>query len=134
MSTEPRPPGSHAPLTEEQIRAHTIGGLRPWSARILIVDYDPRWPKPFERAADRIRDVLGHRALRIEQAGSTAVPGLVAKPIIDMPLAVIDSADEGAYVPDMEAAGDKLGIREPDRYEQRMFKGPDTDIDLQVFS
>ena len=78
--------------------------------------------------------MLGHRAQRIEHAGSTAVPSLVAKPIIDMLLAVIDSADESAYVPDMEAAGYKLRFREPDRSEHRMFKGPDTDIDLQVFS
>jgi GrpB-like predicted nucleotidyltransferase (UPF0157 family) len=134
MSNETRPPGGHTPLTEDQIRAHTIGEPRPLSGRIAIVDYDPRWPELFEREAQRIRDVLGRRALLIEHAGSTAVPGLVAKPIIDMLLVVVDSSDEGAYVPDMEAAGYSLRIREADWYEHRMFQGPGADINLHVFS
>ena len=48
------------PLTEDQIRAHTIGELKPLSGPIRIVDYDPQWPELFEREADRIRAVLGH--------------------------------------------------------------------------
>ena len=64
------------------------------SNRILIVDYDPQWPQLFEREADRIRAALGSRALRIEHTGSTSVPGLDAKPIIDVLLEVTDSADE----------------------------------------
>jgi GrpB-like predicted nucleotidyltransferase (UPF0157 family) len=134
MPKEARLPGGHVPLTEEQIHAHTIGELRPLSGRILIVDYDPRWPELFAREADRIRNVLGRRALRIEHTGSTSVPGLAAKPIIDMLLMVGDSSDEGAYVPDMEAAGYLLRIRDADWHERRMFKGPDTDINLHVFS
>jgi GrpB-like predicted nucleotidyltransferase (UPF0157 family) len=62
------------------------------------------------------------------------VPGLCAKPIIDMLLAVPDSSAEPAYAPDMERAGYVLRIREPDWYEHRMFKGPATDINLHVFS
>ena len=62
------------------------------------------------------------------------MPGLVAKPIIDMLLVVTDSADEDAYVPAMEAAGYVLRIREANWYEHRMFKGPDTEINLHVFS
>ncbi len=134
MSKEARPPDRPAPPTDERIRAHTIGESRPPSGRILIVDYDPRWPELHAREADRIRKVLGDRALRIEHAGSTSVPGLVAKPIVDVLLVVADSADEGAYVPDLEAAGYSLRIREADWYEHRMFKGPDTDINLHVFS
>jgi GrpB-like predicted nucleotidyltransferase (UPF0157 family) len=122
------------PLTEEQLRAVTIGELRPLSGRIPIVDYDPEWPERFEREAERIRRVLGPRAPRIEHVGSTSVPGLVAKPIIDILLAVADSADEGAYVPAMEAAGYVLRIREPDWFQHRMFQGPDTEIHLHVFS
>jgi GrpB-like predicted nucleotidyltransferase (UPF0157 family) len=134
MSNEVHPPGSQAPLTEEQIRACTIGELRTLSGRVPIADYDPRWPELFEHEAARIQDVLGRRALRIEHVGSTSVPGLVAKPIIDVLLVVGDSADEAAYVPDMEAAGYSLRIREAYWYEHRMFKGPDTDINLHVFS
>jgi GrpB-like predicted nucleotidyltransferase (UPF0157 family) len=122
------------PLTEEQIRGVTVGELKPLSGRISVVDYDPRWPELFEREAERIRAVLGHRALRIEHTGSTSVPGLAAKPIVDMVLAVTDSAIEAAYAPALEAAGYLLRIREPDWYEHRMFKGPDTDINLHVFS
>jgi GrpB-like predicted nucleotidyltransferase (UPF0157 family) len=121
-------------MTEEEIRALTVGELKPLSGRILIVDYDPQWHELFEREAGRIRRVLGSRALQIEHAGSTSVPGLAAKPIIDILLAVADSADEAAYVPAMEAAGYVLRIREPDWYEHRMFRGPDTDINLHVFS
>ena len=77
--------------------------------------------------------MLDRRALQIEHAGSTAVPGLAAKPVIDVILVVADSADEPAYVPELEAAGYRLCIREPHWYEHRMFKGPDTDINLHVF-
>jgi GrpB-like predicted nucleotidyltransferase (UPF0157 family) len=98
------------------------------------VDYDPKWPELFGREAVRIRAALGRRALRIEHTGSTAVPGLVAKPIIDMLLVVIDSADEDAYVRDLEAPGYVLRIRETNWFEHRMFNGPDTEINLHVFS
>jgi len=112
-----------APLTEEQIRALTIGELKPLSSRILLVDYDPQWPQLFEREAERIRGALGFRVLRIEHVGSTSVPGLAAKPIIDMVLGVDDSAAENAYLPALEAAGYALRIREPDWCEHRMFRG-----------
>jgi len=88
----------------------------------------------FEREARKIRAVLGARVLRIEHTGSTSVPGLAAKPVVDMLLVVIDSADEAAYAPALEASGYSLRIREPDWHEHRMFKGPETDINLHVFS
>jgi GrpB-like predicted nucleotidyltransferase (UPF0157 family) len=88
--------GNRPPLTEDQIRAATIGEPKPLNSRIPLVDYDPRWPELSEREADRIRDLLGGAALRIEHTGSTSVPGLAAKPIIDMLLVVTDSADETA--------------------------------------
>ena len=117
------------------MRAVTIGELHPVSGRIQLSDYDPAWPQLFAREADRVRAVLGERALRIEHVGSTAVPGLAAKPIIGMLLVVPDSADEAAYVPALEEhAGYVLRIREPDWYQHRLFKGPDTDINLHVFS
>jgi GrpB-like predicted nucleotidyltransferase (UPF0157 family) len=98
------------------------------------VEYDVRWPELFRREAERIRDVLGGRALHIEHVGSTSVPGLPAKPIIDVVLAVADSSAEDGYVPALEAAGYTLRIRETEWYEHRMFKGPDTDVNLHVFS
>ena len=77
---------------------------------------------------------MDRRVLQIEHAGSTAVPGLAAKPTIDVILVVADSADEPAYVPDLEAAGYLLHIREPNWHQHRMFKGPDTDVNLHVYS
>ncbi len=88
----------------------------------------------YRREADRITAALDRRVLQIEHAGSTAVPGLAAKPVIDIVLVVADSADEPAYVPDLEAAGFVLRIREPDWYQHRMFKGPRADVNLHVFS
>ena len=72
--------------------------------------------------------------IRIEHVGSTAVPGLPAKPIVDIVLEVPDSADEAAYVPALEAAGYSLRIREPDWFEHRLLKGPDTDVNVHVFT
>ena len=103
-------------------------------SRIHIVDSDPRWPDTFRREADRILALLGSRALRIEHIGSTSVPGLAAKPIIDILLVLADSSDEDMYVPSLEFAGYSLRIREKDWHEHRMLKGPDTDINLHVFS
>ena len=112
----------------------TIGPRRRVDGPIHLADYDPGWPGLYEREAARVRAVLGDRVRLLEHVGSTSVPGLAAKPIIDMLLAVADSADEPAYVPPMEAAGYVLRIREPDWFEHRLFKGPDTDINLHVFT
>ena len=125
---------SNLPRTEEEIRAYTIGKLKPLSGRISIVDYDARWPELFAREAGRIRSVLGGAALRLEHAGSTSVPGLAAKPVIDLVLVVADSSEEDSYGPALIGAGYVLRIREPGWYEHRVFKGPDTDINLHVFS
>ena len=74
------------------------------------------------------------KALLVEHAGSTSVPGLAAKPIIDIVLVVADSSDETSYVPELETAGYVLRIREPDWFEHRCFKGPDTNVNLHTFS
>ncbi len=104
------------------------------NATIYLAPYDPEWPRMFEREAARIRDVLGDRVLLLEHVGSTSVPGLAAKPKIDIDLAVADTTDEAAYVPDLEAAGYVLRIRETDWHEHRLFKGPDVDINLHTFT
>jgi GrpB-like predicted nucleotidyltransferase (UPF0157 family) len=128
------------------MQAARIGGLRLHNAPIRLLEYSPEWPVLFQREAERVRTALGERVLQLEHVGSTAVPGLAAKPIIDMALAVADSADEPRYVPAMEAAGYVLRIREPDWHQHRLFvdparvstdaanQGPDTAINLHVFS
>ncbi len=120
--------------TEEDIIAFTIGEPEVLASSIAIVDYDPAWPLLFQREADRIRSILGDQVLLLEHVGSTSVPGLAAKPKIDMVLGVPDSSDEARYVPPMEAAGYVLRVREPDWLEHRLLKGPDTDVNIHVFS
>lgn len=68
----------------------------------------------------------------MEHVGSTSVPGLYTKQIIDMLLVVADSTDETAYVLDLEAVGNTLRVREPEWFEHRLFKGPDIGINLHV--
>ena len=67
--------------------------------------------------------LLGAEVLSLEHAGSTSVPELAAKPIIDIVLTVPDSADEAAYVPTLTAAGYRLLIPESDWFEHRLLKG-----------
>jgi GrpB-like predicted nucleotidyltransferase (UPF0157 family) len=119
---------------EEELRAIVVGELRPLEKRIEICDYDEEWPRRFDREEQRIRVALGDAALQIEHAGSTSVPGLAAKPIIDVVLVVEDTTVEGAYVPALEAAGYVLRIREHDWFEHRMFRERETNVNLHVFS
>jgi GrpB-like predicted nucleotidyltransferase (UPF0157 family) len=102
--------------------------------RIELSDYDPGWPPAYRLEAARIRGALGEGACRLEHVGSTAVPGLAAKPVIDVVLEVSDSADEPAYLPDLEAAGYVLRLREKDWFEHRLLNGPDRPVNLHVFS
>ena len=119
---------------DEYMSAVTVGARRRVDGPIHLAESDPAWPALYGREAARIRGLLGDRVLLLEHAGSTSVPGLAAKPIIDIVLGVADPADEAAYVPAMEAAGYAVRIREPEWYEHRVLKGPDTDINLHVFA
>ncbi len=111
-----------------------IDGAPRHDAPIHLAPYDPAWPVLYDREAARIRAALGDRVRVLEHVGSTSVPGLSAKPVIDIVLAVPDSGDEDAYVPDMLAAGYRLTIREPEWHEHRLFKGPDTNVNLHTFT
>ena len=106
----------------------------PEPAPIVIVEYDPSWPEIYESVAERVRDALGARVLALDHVGSTAVPGLAAKPVIDVDLTVTDSADEPAFVPALEAAGFRLTIREPGWHEHRLLTGDDPSVHVHVFS
>jgi GrpB-like predicted nucleotidyltransferase (UPF0157 family) len=101
---------------------------------IHVAEPDPEWPRHFEIEAARIRSILSSTVVALDHVGSTSVPGLAAKPVIDLVLTVADSAVEESYVPQLEAAGFELRIREPDWHEHRLLKGPDRDINLHVFS
>ncbi len=117
---------------EERIQEVVIGERE--APRIVIVDYDPAWPERFRQEAAKIRAALGEVALRIEHIGSTSVPGLAAKPIVDVLLVVEDSSDEASYVPTLESAGYVLRVREPDFHDHRMFRTPEKDVHVHVFS
>jgi GrpB-like predicted nucleotidyltransferase (UPF0157 family) len=95
------------------------------------VDYDQEWPERFARPDQIIRDAVGSKALSIEHIGSTALPGLAAKPITDILLTVQDVADETGYVSPLEGVGFVLRVREPGH---RMFRTPSKDVHLHVFS
>jgi GrpB-like predicted nucleotidyltransferase (UPF0157 family) len=112
----------------------TGGNVQLLTKSVEIHEYDPKWPRLYSREEERIRRVLGERVVRIGHAGSTSVPGLPAKSIVDIVLEVPDSSDELSYVPDMEAAGYRVVIREPEWYEHRVFKGPDTNVNLHTFT
>ncbi|MFD1149158.1 GrpB family protein [Saccharothrix hoggarensis] len=118
--------------THEEINAAWVDGAPVLNSTVHLAEYDPRWPALFEREARRVRSLLGDLVLRLDHVGSTSVPGLAAKPIVDMLLVVPDPADEESYVAPLEAAGYRLVIREPDRHEHRALKGPDTNINLHV--
>jgi GrpB-like predicted nucleotidyltransferase (UPF0157 family) len=122
--------------TEEEIQAYSVDILKPLTGPIDFVEYDEAWPGLFAREEFRIRSILGERVVRLEHTGSTSVPGLAAKPVIDITMTVADVLDEPAYAPDLETAGYRLVIREqePEWYDHRVFKGPDTNINLHVFS
>ena len=100
---------------------------------IEVVEYDDRWPADFERVAGRLRDALGERALEVHHVGSTSVPGLPAKPVIDVDLVVADPADEAAYIPALRGAGFEHTLREPWWHEHRLVKHADPLSYVHVF-
>src|SRR4051812_1421159 len=118
---------------EAELAAVTVGPLEWLDGPGTLYEYDARWSEWFARARQRIRDALGERAL-LGACRLYSVPGLIAKPRIDIVLAVRDPGDEAAYAPALVAAGYILRIREPDWHEHRLFNGPDIDVNLHVFA
>ena len=84
----------NSPVTEEQLFAVTIGNPDVLNGPINLQPYNPEWPSMFSVLEKQIHDALGTKARMIEHVGSTSVPGMSAKPVIDIVLAVADSADE----------------------------------------
>lgn len=109
-----------------------IGGRE--EGTITIADYDPAWPDRFEQHARLIRAALGAAALCVEHIGSTSVPGLAAKPIVDVLLVVSDSGDEVAYLPALEEAGYQLRVRESNAHEHRIVRTPERDVHVHIYS
>ena len=120
-------------MDEKEILAASVGEPPPTYKEIVLAEYDPEWPRWFARAAEGIRGALGDTVLQLEHVGSTSVPGLAAKPLIDVVLVVADTTAEDAYVPQLEAVGYILRVREPDWFEHRMLRGYDPPVNLHVF-
>ena len=112
--------------------APLIGGIE--ECTIVLLPYRQEWAETFRLHRERIAAALGRDALGIDHIGSTAVPGLDAKPIVDVLVVVADSADEDAYLPAMEDCGYVLRVREPDFEEHRMFRTPERDVHVHVLS
>ena len=127
------PPDLAARVADVVRRVHLdavlVGGREP--AAIRVVDYDPSWPVTYRALEARVRGALGEAALEVEHIGSTSVPGLAAKPIIDALLVVADVEDEDAYVPALVDAGLVLRVREPGH---RMLRTPARDVHLHVYA
>ncbi len=101
---------------------------------IHLVPPDAMWPRQYAEVAARIRQALGPVAAVVEHVGSTSVPGLAAKPFIDVLLLVPDPGDEAAYVPGLEASGFLLHVREPDWHQHRFFRAHDPEAQIHVFA
>jgi len=84
--------------------------------------------------AARIKQALGSVAVVVEHVGSTSVPGLAAKPFLDVLLLVPEPSDEAAYVPGLEAAGFLLHVREPDWHQHRFLRAHDPEVQIHVFA
>ncbi|MGK8525307.1 GrpB family protein [Nocardia asteroides] len=128
-----------ATVDDDAIAAATIGDLKPYAVQVVLEEYNPAWPDWYAEEETAIRAALGGIALRVEHTGSTSVPGLAAKPLINILLLVPETDDEGAYLPALEAAGYALRIRQPDWYRHRCLirrvgSGARRDVNLHVFS
>ncbi len=109
------------------------GGPTRVDGPVQLAEPDPSWAATGARLVAGIRSALGPAALVVEHVGSTSVPGLPAKPLVDLLLAVPDPTDETAYVPLLEPLGYLLRHREPDFEEHRLLKGADPEVNLHVF-
>ena len=113
---------------ERELDAALVGGRE--QREVVIVDYSPQWPVRFQAERRKIEEALGATARRIEHIGSTSVPGLAAKPVVDIMVTVDDPDDEASFASHMEAAGYVLRVREPGH---RMFRTPGRDVHVHFW-
>ena len=124
---------------EADPRSGVVGDGRPGTEQVVVDDYDPHWARDFEADRSAALTALGSVALALDHVGSTSVPGLPAKPIIDILLQVQDSSDEAAYGPPLVALGYVVRVREPEWLEHRVLsrrvsRGDPHGVNLHVLS
>jgi len=96
-----------SPAVTGELHGTSLGG------DLELVPYDPAWPARFEALRDKLALALGPVALRIDHIGSTAVPSLAAKAVIDIQVIVSNQADDASYMPGLESTGLGLRYRDP---------------------
>lgn len=121
-------------LSEEEIKQAHVGEVPELNNTVLLEEYNREWPAQFEILSAIIKKALSHLEISLNHVGSTSVPGLAAKPIIDMVLEVPDSTDESSYVSHLVDVGFELWIREPDWFEHRLLKYENPSTNLHVFT
>lgn len=122
MPERPEETAPGTPMTTEEIEAAHVTSPPKLNGQVTLCEYDPQWPALFEREAAGMRKSLRHVSHRIEHVGSTSVPDLPAKPVIDILLTLPAPGDEACYVPSLEDLGYTLVIREPEWYEHRVLR------------
>lgn len=104
------------------------------ATKVGLVPYDPSWPAAYEQVAANIRTALGDRVLELAHVGSTSVPGLDAKPIIDIDLTVADNNDQAAYAPALRRHGFTLVLNEYWWYGHRLLRHDDPRANVHVWA
>lgn len=105
----------------------------PTPGPVHVVPFEARWADQYEELANRIRRALDGLMLDVAHVGSTAVPGLEAKPVIDLVVTVPDPADETSWLRGLQRDGWTLTVREPDWYEHRCLRLSEPAANLHVF-
>ena len=130
--TEPEP--GPKLVSDEELSAAHVQPPRLLAGPVVLVEPQASWAEQGAAETARVRSALGDGVLRVEHVGSTSIPGLVAKPILDLVLVVADPDEESSYVPALEGAGYVLHVREPWWHRHRMLKGVEPAVNLHVFS
>lgn len=128
MASDSPAGSSPVPRRADVSELELVGG--PEALRVGLHEYDERWPDIFEQHRRRIADALSPASVDIEHIGSTSVPGLAAKPIVDIVVAVADITAEEDYLDALLAAGYALRVREPGH---RMVRTPERDIHVHIY-
>ncbi|NKI18578.1 GrpB family protein [Spongiibacter sp. KMU-166] len=108
-----------------------IGGAE--MREVALCYYNPDWPGQYETEAVKIRRALRNHVLQIEHIGSTAVPLLAAKPIIDILLVIADPGVEAEYLPALLQTGYQLRVREPKDDQHRMLRTLARDVHIHIY-
>jgi DNA-binding LacI/PurR family transcriptional regulator/GrpB-like predicted nucleotidyltransferase (UPF0157 family) len=120
--------GDEPPVRRDVTTVEIVGG--PEALRVGLHEHDPAWAVTFAEHRERILRAVGPLDVRVEHIGSTSVPGLAAKPIVDLVVVVPDVTDESAYLEPLLGAGYELRVREPGH---RLVRTPARDVHVHVY-